>query len=214
MLRSGGEFTPDHVRWLAAQIPELHVLSDVPVPGVPRLELKRDWPGWWAKMELFDPELSRDILYFDLDTVVLGDVGALEVGRTTLLRDWNRPALFGSGLMYIEHGDKERVWRAFTQNPRAAMASCRTRLRWGDQGFLQPHLKDAARWQDLLPGLVQSYKVDVAGRKQTPSSIICFHGKPRPWACNLPWIPKLKKTSPLRAENSENPADSFRGACV
>jgi len=35
------------------------------------------WPGWWAKMELFDPETfapGTRILYLDLDTIVCGPI--------------------------------------------------------------------------------------------------------------------------------------------
>jgi hypothetical protein len=63
----------------------------------------------------------------------------------------------------------------------------------GDQRFLERFWIDkAARWQDLVPGRVVSYKVHVRpavrkdrefGNGSIPqdASVICFHGKPRPW---------------------------------
>src|SRR5262245_43788508 len=36
-------------------------------------------PGWWAKMVLFEPQWrsNNDVIYFDLDTVVIGDLTPL-----------------------------------------------------------------------------------------------------------------------------------------
>src|SRR4029079_6492258 len=56
---------------VAACLPLSHrfiCLSNVDIPGVETQPLRTGWPGWWAKLEMFDP--SRDfgdrILYLDL----------------------------------------------------------------------------------------------------------------------------------------------------
>lgn len=195
VLRSGGEYGPEHVRWLARQVPGLAVLTDVPVSGVPNFALVSDWPGWWAKMELFRPDLPGDVLYFDLDTVVLGGLDQLEVGRTTVLRDFYRPGSIGSGLIYIEHRHKREVIEKFLVDPARHMAECRTRENWGDQGFLRKALPEFALWQDLRPDLVWSYKADIVAKRKTPRGVVCFHGKPRPWAVNEDWVPRLREAS-------------------
>jgi hypothetical protein len=45
-------------------------------------------------------------------------------------------------------------------------------------------------WQDLVPGHVLSYKVHIQKARRIPTnvSVICFHGRPRPWATAL-WGP-------------------------
>ncbi len=92
VLRAGRDFAPRHVQWLAAQVPGLVCLSDQAVPGVRTIALRSSWPGWWAKLEAFDPELvPGDVLLMDLDTVVL-ELPALP-SRTTVLRDFYRPQL-------------------------------------------------------------------------------------------------------------------------
>lgn len=54
-------------------------LSNVVVPGVETIRLRQDWPGWWAKVALFDPAyaLGSRVLYLDLDTLIVGDLGGI-----------------------------------------------------------------------------------------------------------------------------------------
>jgi hypothetical protein len=192
VLRSGKEYNERHVRALARSIPGLVALSDIDIPGVVTVRLRYNFPGWWSKLELFSDAIPGDLLYFDLDTVVLGSIEPLlKVGKSTVLRDFYKPNLMGSGLMYIAESDKPRIWEAFIADPDKAIRTCVTRAKWGDQGFLQDFLGNAQKWQDILPGEIVSYKVDCRRRLPARARVICFHGKPRPWDLPLPWIPKL-----------------------
>jgi len=195
VLRSGGEFGPDHVRWLARQVPGLHCMSDVHVSGVPNIPLRHRWLGWWAKMELFRPGPPHDLLYLDLDTVVLGDLAPLidaAGGRTTLLSDFYRPAQPASGLMYIAHADKAKVWRHWCRSPAGHMARASTTACWGDQGILRQVLGDGVqRWQDVAPGQVVSYKAHCRRGVPAGADVVCFHGNPRPWDAKQSWVPPL-----------------------
>ena len=193
VLRSGGEYKPVHVQWLARQVPGLVCISDVKVPGVETIPLQHDWPGWWAKMCLFKPGIiAGDLLYLDLDTVVRGDLSPLikaAAGKTTMLSDFYWPEHPASGLMYIAERDKTKVWTEWMKSPAKHMArrgGCGT---MGDQGFIGPIL-DPQRWQDVAPGKVVSYKVHC--KRTLPSAtVICFHGNPRPWNVRANWIPPL-----------------------
>jgi hypothetical protein len=188
VLRAGGDFRPAHVQWLARQVPGLRCLSDQPVPGVPTCALRRAWPGWWAKLEAFDADIiPGDVLLIDLDTVVF-DLPTLP-GRTTVLHDFYRPALMGSGFMFLTEADRVRCFEAFIENPKRHMRECTTRARWGDQGFLQPLLgATAARWGDE----VRSFKLHCRGGVPRETKVVCFHGKPRPWDCGAEWVPELE----------------------
>lgn len=48
-------------------------LSNIEVEGVETIPLARNWPGWWAKIELFSHAFER-ALYLDLDTVITGSL--------------------------------------------------------------------------------------------------------------------------------------------
>ena len=187
VLRSGGLYTPDHVQRLAAQLPGLGLwcLSDVPVPRVPTLRLNHDWPGWWAKLELFRPDLLfGDYLYLDLDTEITGDLERLiRIGRASdcslLWDDPLQPEHANSSVMWLRHADRAAVWAAFHRDPQGAMAQYRHWPdRWGDQGFIAAHLPNFGRWP---AGLIRSWRVECQQGIPAGTVVVAFHGKPKPW---------------------------------
>lgn len=191
VLRNGKEYGPQHVQWLARQVPDLVCLSDVEIDGVPTIRLNHDWPGWWSKMELFRPDIEEDLLFFDLDTVVIGGIEKLEaLEHTTLLSDFYKPNLPASGLMLIKNKDKDRVWNDWMSNPEAHMKRCVTREYWGDQGYLRDVLP-CKRWQLELPNRIFSYKAHSLKSVPNGAYVVCFHGIPRPWDVKKSWIPAL-----------------------
>jgi hypothetical protein len=184
VLKSGGEYTPEHVQRLASMVPGLVCLSDVDVPGVTCVPIKKHWPKWWSKIELFGDAFDHDILHIDLDTTIIGDIGPfLKAGKTTLLKDFYHKGVFASGLMYIHQDDKKKVFDAFCADTKKIMENHKEPPLLGDQGFLTTMLKPQS-WQDILPGKVVSYRVC---RDSIPdgASIICYYGKDRPWNINL-----------------------------
>lgn len=187
VLRSGGDYGPEHVQWLARQVPGIVCLSDVFVHGVPTIPLRESWPGWWSKMEAFDPDLiSGDVLLMDLDTVVL-ELPVMP-DHTTVLHDFYRPRLMGSGFMFLKEADRVRCWQTFNRDPKRWMRECTTRERWGDQGFLHPLIGGSAKWG----AEVRSFKVHCANGVPEGTKVVCFHGKPRPWDARQAWIPGMK----------------------
>jgi hypothetical protein len=202
VLRRSADYDVDYVARLrdgvAAHLPAAHrfvCLSDVPVP-CERFPLVHDWPGWWAKMELFRPDVGGDLLYFDLDTVITGDLAGLAgVGRLTMLSDFYWPERVASGVMYLPQADRAWVWRHWIADPAGHMERAGRfddRRAIGDGKILGRLLGDRpTRFQDLLPGQIVSYKVDVRqatgrrferGRGVLPAGarVVCFHGQPRP----------------------------------
>lgn len=186
VLRVGKGFGPQHAQWLARQVPGIVCLSDVDVKGVETIPLRSKWPGWWAKMEAFDVTLiGGDVLLMDLDTVVfqLPDTPK----ATTVLDDFYRPRLMGSGFMFLKAEDRRQCFDKFKSNPRLHIATCVTRERHGDQGFLNPLIGNSARWGQE----VRSFKVHCKAGVPHGTKVVCFHGKPRPWDAGADWIPKL-----------------------
>lgn len=187
VLRSGGDFGPEHVQWLARQVPGIVCLADADVPGVETIALRYDWPKWWAKLEVFGPSIAGDVMFYDLDTVVLRSLPVPD--RTTVLTDFGWPSRMASGLMFVTERDRARVWERFIADPNGHMQACRRWPRWGDQGFLHDVIGGSQRWQSFVPGEVVSYKLAVRGKGLPASArVVCFHGKPRPWECGEPWV--------------------------
>lgn len=190
VLRTGGDFTAGHVWALAAQLENAMGASDFIClsddPSVPGYEpLRHDWPGWWAKMEMF--RLRGPCLYMDLDTIVAGPlVPLLRVAEgcfsLTVLRDFNpNQRELGTGLMAWS-GDMSALYRRFAADPEGHIAANSTPAWWGDQGFMERQPEPRVYWQDEAPGMVVSWKKHCPnGRIPAGARVICFHGKPRPW---------------------------------
>jgi len=143
------------------------------------IPLETDLPGWWAKLELY--RQYGPVLYMDLDTAVVGScdelLGRISGKEFVILRDFYRgkknPKAMGSGLMYWS-GDVSYIWRDAQSGRPMREAPC-------DQTYLEKVVRRAEYFQDFSDGVL-SYKADVrAGRDWRQASIVCFHGKPRPW---------------------------------
>jgi len=223
VMRSGGAFVADHVRYLADGVRRhLHVphrfvcLTDAigrppasEVYGHPFgstiVPLVHDWPGWWAKMELF--RVPGPVLYCDLDTVIVGDIDALANAVTALpsgallmLDDFyrHRPAsgimgwAGGMDWMYERFRDKYARTARWIEGRRVAgyvhgMHMAVHNKRWrGDQDWLRDMVRHCrvpvTIAQHVVPGIV-SFKVDVRPTMTLPDGacVVCFHGEPRPW---------------------------------
>ncbi len=186
VLRSGGEYTPEHVERLAGQCERFapgvafHCLSDLDVPG--RLPLKHDWPGWWAKIEAF--RFRGPCLYMDLDTTLVDTLTPLlAVARETpftTLRDFNPQQRVVQSSIMAWRGSMRHLYDAFRRNPAAHMQANNCARWWGDQGFIEKRTKPAF-WQDLLPGALVSWKKHCGGGVPDGARLIVFHGRPRPW---------------------------------
>lgn len=213
VLKSGKEYGAAHAQWLHAQLPAAvpaFCLSDIEVPGVNTLPLSGSWPGWWSKLEAFNPDLAiigdQDLLLLDIDTVITGDIMPfLEPRPFTALTDFYREqqpaAPMASAVMYIPASVKAAMWSAWLADPDGHIRECSRPEKHGDQGFIGSVLT-ADRWQDVLPGAAISYKKDVAaagrwsrsvgsGTVPTGTRLVCFHGQPRPWDSGEPWVPPL-----------------------
>jgi hypothetical protein len=184
VLRKSPDYDVDYVEKLLAGVarhmrePYRFVcLSDVEVP-CDRIPLQTNWPGWWAKIELFN--LAPPVLAFDLDTIITGDLSEIagHARRTpfTVLRDFYREKGIGSGMMAWAE-PLTFVYTKFADEPRRYM---REHKGHGDQGFLEQTAIKPDRWQDAVPDQVVSYKVHAKNGVPANARVVCFHGKPKP----------------------------------
>jgi hypothetical protein len=187
VLRSGGEFGPQHVERLQKQLSRvsdipLVCFSDVEVP-CRRIPLLHSWPRWWPKLEMFRYSYPDPVLYMDLDTTILKDPEPLFSREMSMLQDVYRRGSLGSGLMSWS-GDLSHIYHKFLDRPEHWMEACSTRDCWGDQGFIS---LCGVKSRFIDPSSAVSYKAQVrkwGGRRSVvPSSarVVYFHGKPRPW---------------------------------
>lgn len=192
VLRSGPEWIPQYVinfkkgldRHLT--IPYRFVcLSDIEITGIDTIPLIGLDTGYWCKMQMFRPELSfnSNCLYFDLDTIVKGDIDEIVNQITTekfvMLQDPWKPTQSGSGIMWW-NGDYSFLWEEYTTKPQSAWHKLyNEHPRFGDQGFIIDRVEHT-RFQDIVKnpnwfgkfGKAESVKdtkiIIFAGRKRKP----------------------------------------------
>lgn len=171
VLKEGGIYDESHIARLFALVVENMREAFVfqPVTDSP-------WPGWWAKMSLFEPgRFEGRVLYLDLDTTPCGPLDDLASDTFTMCRDWQHLGRLNSSVMAWAPGETtERIWKAWTADPEGAMRNHR-----GDQNFIQACVPEARtfprRW-------CQSWKAEVLKKGRHPDCrVVVHHGRPRPW---------------------------------
>lgn len=190
VLCSGGVYGAEDVRRLRAAVrrhfdgAEFAVLSDLEnaelvAVDTSRVRLKHvsgcGWTGWWSKLELFRPALfAGRVIYLDLDTLVLGDIGFLATytGPFAALRDFWNPSIQASGVMAWDGSDPPPLYEIAKASPPDRMPNGRFDL-WWNQYIVADVL------QDLYPGRIVSFK-EHCGEDDPPreARVVCFHGRP------------------------------------
>lgn len=188
VLKSGGEFKASHVQALAKSarrhnpsIP-FFCLTDIHIPGINTIPLKDNFPGWWSKLELFREFKNEQVLYLDLDSIIMGDISELFREKLTMLKDVNNLESFGSGVMSWK-GDYSYIYDAFKKSPHTFIKEYKTTKKWGDQGFIMNHLKETPDSFNFGP--LHSYKAHCKNGVPAGTKLVFFHGKPRPWETDL-----------------------------
>jgi len=209
-LKSGGDFHFSDVELLCTHLHKqyygnrkLRILclydkidSEIHLSEVTLLPVfNKTWPGWWTKMNLFDPRMEqyRPFLYMDLDTAVVHDLQGIlpppdnYVDKFITLGGFFRPDTTNglqSGMMWFPTANKkiEKIWKAWNSDPVSIITSMHNK--GGDQGFIREVLKGNTDYWQKFTDKVTSFKISVEGKRiltQVPSyiSIVCFHGNPR-----------------------------------
>lgn len=194
VYKSGGEYTKEYVDRLYEGVTSHYdgqfmficltdVMDEFPEEN-PYIvtDLQYDLPGWWSKLELFREDTSQHrIVYFDLDTIIKGDISKLlnDSHTFTTLDDFNpKVNRLASGIMAFE-GDFTYLLETFNKDM-IDLYTPRLGGKLGDQAYLEDFLQVKVEYiQDRYPGLVASYKWDDEETKRN-ASIICYHGRPRP----------------------------------
>ena len=157
------------------------------------IPLNHHWHGWWAKMELF--RLNGPVLYFDLDTLIVGNVTELLPTKPGfyMINDFYKPERAGSGVM-AWWGNYSFLYEQFQKNASQIMHEWNSPDKWGDQAFIHHNLQAAGHavefFRKKCPHAIVSYKVHCDRGIPMDAKVICFHGEPKPhmldnWAGQL-----------------------------
>jgi hypothetical protein len=162
------------------------ISDDIKVPGYVKME--HDWPKWWPKMEIF--KIRGPVLYLDLDTVIIKNIDSIleeaQKHEFIAIRDFYKEKdklkrTLQSAIIFWKN-DLSYLYEEFKKNPNKHMKECNNEKWWGDQGFIEKHIKtDPVYWQDIVPDKIVSWKLHCKDGIPKNASIIAFHGKPKPW---------------------------------
>jgi hypothetical protein len=190
---------------------------------VPKYMIKHvlhEWPGvagpkraWWYKLQLFNAEHhSGNLLYFDLDTVIVRDltwITECDPVNVWTVRDFKylqNPDLYAmnSSVMWWNVPTFNWAWQKFIK---ADVADTIRQHRLGDQEYLNKtlthrhirffdqNLVQSWRWQANHGGVIfpdRVHREPGTGTKISESvSVLVFHGNPKPHQIADPVIKNL-----------------------
>ena len=149
-----------------------------PIPG----------EGWYAKLYLFREFTEGRVIFFDLDTIILGNIDFLTrfKGDFAILRDFYRKKGYGSGVMAWKGGFGHHITNDY-------IAEGKPLIEGGDQIYIEQKVKGAKKFQDMYPGKIVSYKADAHAGMPKGSAICCFHGFPKPDDFSYGWVAETWK---------------------
>lgn len=205
VLKSGGDYTGEYVINLRKNVfnnlkysVEFRCLTDVENLNIPKneiIQLQDDLPGWWSKLELFKKglfEKDSQILYFDLDTVIVGSVDYMFDDFKSgfyMLEGFASHSPYASGIMLF-NSDMSFIYDYFVKivNNKNIMYKKDKKALKGDQSFIcetYKKIKGKLPFKIKRDGKILSYKKDglnqeITSKKLENVSVVCFHGKPRP----------------------------------
>lgn len=198
VLKGGGIYTPDWVfrlrNMVARNLSVEHdfvcltdYLPDL-LPGVKTAGLAHPvtLTGWWAKIELFRPGLFHGrVLYFDLDTVITGDLEPLatQAGKFIGIRDWGHPGKINSSVMAWDARACHGIYQDLKVRTLDEMR--------GDQDWITAWVGPCAvTWPSEM---VVSYKRHCTGGVRYPvdARVVCFHGRPKMNEVKDEWVRTL-----------------------
>jgi hypothetical protein len=194
-IKVGTKYGPDYVNKLSSMLLRhtkhafdmVCLTDDAFGVRIPTKPIDTDLPGWWAKLILFKPHpatFGRNVLYLDLDTVIVANVDVLLKYRPgfIILKDWWANT-YNSSVMRIPRNYGRKVYHAFMKDPARFMAH-----HSGDQDWISLQVQRPNVWQSVTPGLIGSYKAHDLADDPKDYSIICFHGEPKPHEFKDGWV--------------------------
>lgn len=207
-VRTGDKYSTDYVYKLRDMVKrhlkmehEFVCLTDRPkeLLGVGVINISSyKLAGWWGKMYLFELfwRASEKVLYFDLDTVICGDITELakldiDLGIcgnfTRAAGNLSWPCRYGSCCMVIGKNLSSYIWDVFCKNKNMMMASIG---HYGDQKAIEEIYPSATILQEVLkPNFFVGYR-NLTDKKPDDCSIVVFAGSHKPDNCEHDWIKK------------------------
>jgi hypothetical protein len=168
--------------WFLTDTPEATPAGVVPI-ALPA----RAGPGWWAKLEMFEPTcFGHKTLYSDLDNVVCGPLApilALEPDPIIMADDIIHPSM-PNGSVFLCYPERlEHLWAEYHAQPDAMRLAYQEWPKAADQAYIADRVpQPIALFQQLLPpGTMLNARAELengAGYSGTSLVFGSWHPKP------------------------------------
>jgi hypothetical protein len=216
VLRSGGIYTPAHVKWLKAQF-EQHCkapftfvcLSDTAIEGIDTIPLVTDVSragDTLCQVEYYRKGLfpaSASVLCTDLDTVVFGDFTPHQCPKDSFymgreVNNWYKSvwAVWNGGLTYFR-GDFSFVYDTFTRDVARGGQHTPGWQAIGTQEFITGALKEYGVYPlDIEAHVCTRFYNGNPDTIPSCTQILQFPGSPKPWDLSPrpAWCPPLQES--------------------
>lgn len=198
VLKSGGEYGPRYVEAMRNMIarhltlPHKFICFSDMGEGPGFQPLKYGMPGWWSKLELF--QVKGPVLYFDLDTVILGNIDrmgkaamAMPENTMQMLTPFNQKRReageWASGVM-AWHGDFRYLLDGPPQDKGHVFYKG-----WDQVYIFTELLKHGVPITAVNKSAhIYSSKRHCQNGVPAGAEVVCFHGNSRPHNTNVAWV--------------------------
>jgi len=171
-------------------------LTDRTDVEVPTIRLIGNTPSWWAKIELFRPDLfNTPVLYIDLDMIICGTLDEMVnqfIGNDFMLLGDSRKSEMGSGMIYFE-GDHSHLWHTYNSSPIEFQKKYSKKPRYGDQAFLEDHTSFKAMNETTNPKWFQKLLFDTVPNSESKILVCVGQGNKlhKEQYKSNPWVKKF-----------------------
>lgn len=184
VLKSGGAYKPEHVLRMLGMLdryvdcPAKFVCySDIDIEGVEVRPLLHDWPGWWAKLELFRE--VEESFYIDLDMTITENITDMVMVDSDFIALRNMtPRIQGIGSAMMKwRGDKRFIYDKFKGDSERYMADNNKigTNNWGDQSLIWKLMNGNIEYfQSKFPNRIRKFN-------QTGGDVKVYYGRNKPW---------------------------------
>lgn len=184
VLKSGGAYKSEHVLRMQAMldryvdcVAKFVCYSDIEIEGVEVRPLLHDWPGWWAKCQLFKE--VEDSFYIDLDMTITGNITDMVMVDSDFMALRNMtPRIEGIGSAMMKwRGDKRFIYESFENDPERYMAENNTisTNHWGDQSYIWKCMDGKIDFfQSRFPNRIKKFN-------EQGGDVKVYYGRNKPW---------------------------------
>ena len=174
---------------------DFYCLSDRQISDLNCLVVQENWPGWWNKLLLFR-YAGGQVLYLDLDVVVVGNLDRLVSEQLSMPANWAQSGHGGcqSSVMSWNANMHNLGFLADTFEPEILSEPKNGNYGyyqglWGDQEYITDRLGEPGGEFVRPMEHVVSYKYHCrAGGVPKDTAVVCFHGDPKPGAVRESWV--------------------------